>query len=170
MDAGVKIILVAAMAKDTRVIGSEGELPWKLSDDLKQLRKLTMGKTVLVGRKTQDSIISRLGHALPDRRTIVLTRDKNYHCQGCETAMSWEEVMRLSKNENELFVLGGAQIYKLAMPFANTIYLTLVDTNRDGDAKFPELKETDWNWEKMSGHAKDEKNEFDFSTWILTRK
>ena len=108
MDAGIKVILIAAMAKNSRVIGREGKVPWNLSDDLKAFKKLTLGKTVIVGRKTQDSIIARLGHPLSNRRTIVLTRDKNYQCQDCDTASSWAEALKLAKNEKEVFVLGGS--------------------------------------------------------------
>lgn len=170
MDSGVTISLVVAMEKHTRVIGTDGDLPWHLSDDLRHLRKLTLGKTVILGRKTQESILKRLGHPLPDRRTIILTKQRDYNAEGSETASSWEEAMRLLKNESEVFILGGAQIYRLALPFARTIYLTLVETDIEGDATFPEFDETSWDWKKIEDHAKNEKNEFNFSVWKLTRK
>lgn len=170
MDAGIKISLVAAIGKETRVIGSEGNLPWKLGDDLKNLRNLTLGKTIIVGRKTEESIVNRIGHSLPDRRTIVLTHNKDYRRDDCETASSWEEAIKIAKGEREIFVLGGEEIYELALPHADAIYLTLVETDRRGDAFFPELNQGDWDWELESKHVKNDKNEFNFSIWKLERK
>ena len=170
MDAGIKVILIAAMAKNSRVIGREGKVPWNLSDDLKAFKKLTLGKTVIVGRKTQDSIIARLGHPLSNRRTIVLTRDKNYQCQDCDTASSWAEALKLAKNEKEVFVLGGSEVYKLALPYADTMYLTIVEANPQGDAYFPGFNSSEWDRRLEERHQQDEKNEYEFSRWMLTRK
>ena len=170
MDAGVTISLVAAITKDTHIIGTEGKLPWHLSDDLKHFKKLTVGKTVMLGRKTQDSIIARLGHSLPERRTIVLTRDINYQCKDCERATSWTEAMDLVKNDRKIFVIGGSEIYKLALPYASKMYLTLVDGNITGDTYFPEFDAKAWDWKLEKEHPKDEKNEYNFSWWTLTKK
>ena len=170
MDAGIKISLVAAYAKDNKVIGTEGDLPWRLSDDLKHLRKLTLGKTIIVGRKTEESIVGRIGHSLPDRRTIVLTRDKNYKRDDCQTAASWTEAINLAQGENEIFILGGGEIYKLALPYADILYLTIVDAKVEGDTVFPDFDESEWDKKLEERHEKDENNEYSFERWIYERK
>ncbi|OGF76397.1 hypothetical protein A3H65_01190 [Candidatus Giovannonibacteria bacterium RIFCSPLOWO2_02_FULL_45_14] len=170
MDAGIKISLVTAFARDSKIIGSDGNLPWRLSDDLKHLRKLTLGKIIIVGRKTEESIVNRIGHSLPNRKTIVLTRDKSYHRDDCETAASWDEAIKLAEGNAEIFVLGGEEIYKLALPFADTLYLTIVDAKVEGDAAFPNFDESKWDKKLEKKHAKDENNEYDFEQWVYTRK
>lgn len=170
MDSGIKIIIVAAMAKKNRVIGNKGELPWKLHDDLANLKALTLNKTVIVGRKTQDSIVDRLGRSLPKRRTIVLTRDKSYNRGESEIASNWKEAIDLTKSDKEIFVLGGSEIYKLALPFADEMHLTFVDADIAGDAYFPEFNEKEWDANLEKKYLKDEKNEFDFAIWQYNRK
>ncbi len=170
MDAGIKISLVAAFARNSKVIGTEGNLPWRLKDDLKHLRKLTLGKTIIVGRKTEESIVNRIGHSLPDRKTIVLTKNKDYRRDDCQTAASWEEVMNLAPREKEIFILGGGEIYKLSLPFADTLYLTIVDANVRGDTVFPDFDESKWDKKLEERHEKDENNEYTFERWVFTRK
>ena len=142
MDADLEIIVIAAVSKNG-VIGKGGKMPWHLPDDLKNFAKLTKGHPVLMGRKTFESI----GHPLPQRDNIVLTRDKELKALGCIVVTSLSEAISLasSKGTGKLFIIGGAEIYKAVIQSANVMFLTEVDVEIDGgDAFFPEWNESDW--------------------------
>ena len=129
----VKIIV--AMSKN-RVIGDSNTLIWHLPEDLKRFRQLTTGNTIVMGRKTYESI----GKPLPNRRSIIITRDPDYSAEGCEVVNSLEEALLLSNND--CFIIGGGEIYRQAIYIADRIYLTLINKEFEGDTSFPELK--DW--------------------------
>ncbi|WP_232699411.1 dihydrofolate reductase [Brevibacillus daliensis] len=155
---------IFAMGHD-RVIGRNNQLPWHLPADLAYFRKVTTGHTVIMGRKTFDSI----GKPLPNRRNIIVTTQSNYHQDGCEIAHSPDEVLELIKGEAESFVIGGTEIYKLFFPCINRMYITKIDQQFDGDAFFPE-----WNtqeWQLVSGEPghTDEKNPYPFSFQVYDR-
>ena len=133
------ISLVVAMARN-RVIGASGRLPWHLPDDLKRFKKLTLGGSIVMGRRTHDSI----GRPLPGRRNIVVTRRAGASFAGCEVAHSLDEALALAGDAPEVFVIGGAELYRLALPRADRLYLTLVDAEYPGDTVFPELDPADW--------------------------
>ena len=133
------VSLVVAMARN-RVIGSGNRLPWHLPEDLKRFRRLTMGAPVIMGRRTYESI----GRALPGRRNMVVTRQRGLAWEGCTTAHSLDDALVLAADAAEAFVIGGAQLYHLALPRADRIYLTLIDADYDGDAHFPELDAASW--------------------------
>ncbi|MDO8510165.1 MAG: dihydrofolate reductase [bacterium] len=139
-------------------IGYLNEIPWYLPRDLKRFKEKTVGHTTLMGRKTHESIIKRLGHPLPDRRSIVLTRQKNFKAPDCEVASSWEEALEATKGDN-LFVIGGAEIYSLALPHADKIFHTLVHTVTLGDAYFT-FDPSAWQLVNSERVEADEKNEF----------
>ncbi len=149
------IKIIAAMSKN-RVIGRSNSLIWKLSADLKRFKKITTGSTVVMGRKTYESI----GRPLPDRRNIIITKDTEYKADGCEIAKSVEDALALS--ENNCFVIGGGEIYKQTMNLADKIYLTMVYEEFDGDAYFPEIGK---EWVKITREDfdMDEKNEYKYS-------
>ncbi|MFE1603067.1 dihydrofolate reductase [Methylobacterium sp. ID0610] len=128
------ITLIAAVARN-RVIGRDNDLAWRLRSDLRRFRALTMGKPVVMGRKTWDSI----GRPLPGRRVIVMTRDAGWSAPGVETAADWPAVLRLTEGADEAMIAGGAQIYALALPHADRLQLTEVDAAPAGDAFFPEI-------------------------------
>lgn len=134
-----KITLIVAAAEGG-VIGLNGALPWRIPEDLRHFRKMTLNKTILMGRKTYESI----GHPLPQRRNIVLTRDLNWNAPGVETAHSLDEALSMARPEGELVVIGGEQLYRLALPFANEIQLSEVKRQFDGDTYFPILSNRDW--------------------------
>jgi dihydrofolate reductase len=139
-DADMPVIsLVAALARN-RVIGSGNRLPWHLPEDLRRFKRLTMGAPVIMGRKTHESI----GKALPGRRNIVVTRQAGARFEGCEVAGSLEAALALAGDVPEVFVIGGAELYRLALPRADRLYLTLIDANYDGDAFFPEFDPAEW--------------------------
>jgi len=128
------ISLIVAMARN-RVIGSNGRLPWQVPGDLQRFKRLTMGHCLLMGRKTFVSI----GRPLPGRRTIVLSRDPGLRIPGCDMVPSLEEALQLAAGEDELFVCGGADVYRQALPLAQRLYLTEIDLEVPGDSYFPAL-------------------------------
>ncbi|MED3662339.1 type 3 dihydrofolate reductase [Ureibacillus sp. FSL K6-8385] len=127
------ISLIVAHDKN-RVIGYKNEMPWHLPGDLKYFKETTMGKPIIMGRKTFESI----GRPLPGRRNIVITRNKGYHHDGIEVASSLDEALRLAGNAGEIMVIGGEQIFKLALPLADRLYVTHIDHEFVGDTYFPE--------------------------------
>ena len=131
---------IAAMSKN-RVIGKSGHLPWHISEDLKFFKQKTSGHTIIMGRKTFDS----LGKPLPHRRNIVLTRDQTWKREGTEVFFSLDEALRSVQSqvskEEEVFVVGGAEIYKRSLARLDRIYLTLIEKDFDGDAFFPDVLE-----------------------------
>ncbi|MBI4050093.1 MAG: dihydrofolate reductase [Candidatus Doudnabacteria bacterium] len=145
------IILVAAVAKNN-VIGKENDLPWYLPEDLKRFKRLTTGKTVLMGRKTYDSIIRRLGKPLPNRKNVVVTRDANFKApEGVEIYHSLDAALAKYGNEH-LFVIGGGEIYRQTIDRADKLEITHVDQQIDGDAFFPEIDEKKWKKTEEEPH------------------
>jgi dihydrofolate reductase len=124
-----------------RVIGHQGKLPWHLPADLQRFKKLTMGHHIIMGRKTWESI----GRPLPGRTIIVITRNANYSAPGAVLAASLHEALTLARLDPEPFVIGGAEIFREALPRATRIYLTKILAEYDGDTWFPELPATQWN-------------------------
>lgn len=139
-----------------RVIGNSNSLIWNLPNDLKRFKQLTTGQTVIMGRKTYESI----GRPLPNRRNIIITRDERYEANGCEIVNSLEEALLLSGED--CFIIGGGEIYKQSLPIADKIYLTLIQEDFQGDTSFPELGD---DWVKISrvDHEADEKNPHKYS-------
>ncbi len=133
------VSLVAALARN-RVIGAGGRLPWSLPEDLKRFKRLTMGAPVIMGRKTHESI----GRPLPGRRNIVVTRQPGASWGGCEVARSLDAALVIAGDAPEVFVIGGAALYALALPRADRLYLTLIDAAYPGDVSFPEFDPVDW--------------------------
>lgn len=128
------VSLIAAMGRN-RVIGRQGAIPWHLPQDLRRFRELTLGQTLLMGRRTFESI----GGPLPGRKCIVLTRQSDYRAAGCQTADSLDRALSLAKPAAEVFVCGGGEIYRQTLPLASRIYLTEIDLEVAGDSFFPEI-------------------------------
>ncbi len=141
------ISLVVAMSSN-RVIGKDNKLPWHLPEDLQHFKTTTMGHTMVMGRKTFDSI----SRPLPGRKTIVVTRDVNWRFDGAQTANSLEQAIALASADTErsIFIVGGTQIYRQALDLANCVIATEIAINVDGDAKFPELSSDEWSVEEIS--------------------
>ena len=133
------VSLVAALARN-RVIGAGNRMPWHLPEDLRRFKRLTMGAPVIMGRKTHQSI----GKPLPGRRNIVVTRRPGAAWAGCEVAHSLGAALALAAGAPEVFVIGGAELYRLALPRADRLYLTLIDADYAGDALFPEIDPAQW--------------------------
>lgn len=161
----MRISLVVAMDR-MRAIGAGGTLPWHLPADLRHFREITMGKPIIMGRRTHDSI----GRALPGRRNIVVTRNREWPAPaGCEVAHSLEEALALAGAASEVMVIGGAALYRCALPLAQRIYLTEVQAEVGGDVHFPPLDAGAWRETARVQRAADERNPYPCSFVILDR-
>jgi dihydrofolate reductase len=161
----MRISLVVAMSKD-RVIGNENALPWHLSADLKRFKAITMGKPILMGRKTHESI----GRPLPGRENIVVTRNKDYSAPGCVVVTSVEQGMTAAAGAEELMVIGGAEIYRQMLPLADRMYVTMVHGSFAGDAFFPGWEPPDWKETSREEHQADEKNPHAYTFLVFQRR
>ena len=155
-------IIVAAAEND--VIGRQGRLPWRLSDDLRRFRALTLGKPVVMGRKTWESI----GRPLPGRRNIVITRRAGYVAEGADVVDSSDAAVAAAGDAAEIMIIGGSEIYAVFLPSTDRIYLTRVHAELDGDAFFPAPGD-DWRLVSEEPHSADERNDHDVSFRIYDR-
>ncbi len=153
------ISLIAAIGKNNE-LGKGNELLFKLPSDMKFFRDTTRGHTVIMGRKTFESI----GNPLPNRKNIVITRDQNYKKGGVDVVHSLEEAMKIAGAKDEVFVIGGADVYRQSINIAGKLYITHVDgEDKKADAFFPEIIPIVWNEISHEEHQKDEKNPFDYT-------
>ena len=160
----MKISIIVAM-DNNGVIGKDSALPWHLPADLQHFKKTTMGKPILMGRKTWESI----GRPLPGRTNIVITRDSDYQAEGCIVVNSIDAAMAAAADQDEVMVIGGAEFYRQVLPHADTLYLTRIHASFDGDTVFPELHAADWREVECSDHLADEKNPHNYSFTRLER-
>ncbi len=151
------VILVAA--SENNVIGVDGDLPWKLSADLKRFKALTMGHHIIMGRKTHDSI----GRLLPGRTTVIVTRQPEFTVGGAIVVRTAEHALAAVSDDDSPFVTGGAEIYGLLMPYVTEIQLTRVHAEIEGDTFLPPIDWNEWKQFESTRHAADEKNNFDYS-------
>ena len=159
---------VIVAISDNNVIGKDNSLLWHLSADMKFFKEKTTGHHIIMGRKTFESMGKRL---LPNRTTIVITRNKDYEMpEGGIVASSLVDALEKAENDTEVFIIGGAQIYQMAIPFANTMYITRVHHTFDGDAFFPEYDKSQWKLVSSETNKADEKNEYDYTFEEYTRK
>jgi dihydrofolate reductase len=161
----MRIALIVAMGRN-RVIGVDGDLPWRLPDDLKHFRELTMGKPLIVGRKTYESI----GGPLPGRFMIVLTRQEEYAAPGCVVVRTPQEALDVAGEAEEVVIGGGAAIYALYLPLAERIYLTEVAAEPAGDTVFPELDPEAWREVSRESHPADQRHAHAFDFVTLERR
>ncbi len=141
-----------------RVIGKDNSLIWHFPDDLKHFKKLTSGHHIIMGRKTFESV----GRPLPNRTNIIITRQKDYHAEGCLVADSLDAALALVENDEQPFIVGGAEIYKLALEKANTIELTLIKADYEGDTYFPEFDTSVWKLARGEKKEADDKHAHPF--------
>jgi dihydrofolate reductase len=161
----MRISAVVAMS-DNRVIGKDNQLLWHLPADLKHFKQITMGKPILMGRKTFQSI----GRPLPGRVNIVITQDKNFKADGCVVVHSIQAALKAVENQAEICVIGGAELYRQMLPIIQRIYLTIVHHDFSGDAFFPELDMNEWKEVERTELASDEKNNYSCSFLVLDKK
>jgi len=167
----MKVSLIVAMSQN-RVIGRQNQMPWHLPDELKYFKRVTMGKPVLMGRNTFESI----GKALPGRPNIVITHNRDYEADDISVVSSVEDALDLAAQMTdydanaEAMVIGGAQIFAATLPLADRLYLTEVQAIVDGDVFFPKFPRERWRVVARDEHAADEKNPYAYSVLVLERR
>jgi len=150
------ISIISAIGKNNE-LGKNNEILWKLPADMKHFKEITLGHPVIMGRKTFKSI----GKALPNRKNIIITRDKNYKAENIEIAHSLEEALKLFQTNGEIFIIGGAEIYKQAMEFADKLYITHIEAeDKNADSFFPKINLKEWGKTKSKKYIKDELNNY----------
>lgn len=159
------VSLIAAMAENG-TIGRDNSLPWRLPDDLKRFKALTLGKLLLMGRRTYESI----GRPLPGRTSLVLTRDRHWRAEGVVVVRSLGQALSFARDADELVAIGGAEIYRLLIPFARRLYLTMVHTEIPGDTFFPDFDPTQWADVECQSHPADGHHAYAFTFLTLERK
>lgn len=166
----MKLALICAMSEN-RVIGQENGLPWHLSEDLKYFKRTTMGNCMIMGRNTWESI----GRALPGRTSIVITSNAEYQAEGASVVGSLQQAMELAESvsketgSTEAFVIGGAVLYQAALPLADTLHLTRVHAEVEGDTYLHEFDESNWQEISREEFTHDESNNYDYSICVLER-
>ena len=163
----MKVTLVAAVARDG-VIGRAGGLPWRIPEDMRRFRELTMGHPVLMGRKTWDSLPDRF-RPLPGRRNVVLTRNPVWQGAGAERAASLEEALEVLAAEGCVFVVGGGELYAQALPLADELLLTEIDLEVEGDTRFPVWDRGDFDETSREEHVSKTGVPFAFVRYLRTR-
>ena len=154
----MEITLIAAFDKNN-AIGNKGELPWHLSSDLKHFKNVTTGRTIIMGRKTFESI----GRALPNRKNIVLTRNLNWKYENVITINNPNEIFKICNDEEEIFVIGGGEIYKAFFPIATKMILSYANTEvKNADSFFPEFSNNTWEKKEESKEIKEENDDFSY--------
>lgn len=161
----MKLECIVAMSEN-RVIGKGNQLPWHISDDLKYFKKVTMGKAILMGRKTHESI----GRPLPGRTNVVLTSDPAYVAPGCVVVNSIDEALQVGEALESLVVMGGQTIYEQFIDKVEVLYITLVHTEIEGDAFFPDIDFSSWSEQVVASGEPNEKNDFGFTFKTYTKR
>ena len=160
-----RVSLIAAVAENG-VIGVNNTLPWRLPTDLKRFRALTRGHYVIMGRKTCES----LGRPLPDRINLVVSRNRDFHAEGFIVVRSLAAALSAAPKDQEVFIIGGASLYRQALPQAGHIYLTVVHAEFTGDTRFPDFNHDDWREVERLKHAPDPRHACAYSFVTLVRK
>jgi dihydrofolate reductase len=158
------ISLIVAMARN-RVIGADGRIPWHLPNELKLFKSLTMGHHIVMGRRTYESI----GRLLPGRTTVIVTRQHDYNVPGAIVAHSVEEALAVCAGDDEIFVIGGAELFRDTLPIADRLYLTVVDAEPKGDTFMPDFEAGKWREVKTESFAPDTRHAYGYRFSILER-
>ncbi|WOR14702.1 dihydrofolate reductase [Hyphomonas sp. FCG-A18] len=172
MTSSIKVSIIVARARNG-VIGVDGDLPWRLRDDLAFFKQTTKGHPIIMGRKTWLSLPRR---PLPARDNLVLTRDHTFLAPGARVCTSVKAAIAMAKaiagqsGRQEIFIIGGAMIYQEVMPLADKLYLTEVETNIDGDVSFPDFDNGEFEELQRLNHKADEHNQYDFTIRVLERR
>ena len=154
-----KLVTIVVAMDRNRLIGDGDRLPWRLPPDLRRFKALTMGKPIVMGRRTHESI----GRALPGRRNVVLSRNPDYRAEGCEVVADLDTALEICDDADEVMIIGGAQIYVPALPLTGRMHLTLIDATFSGDTWFPDYDVREWREVFREDHAVGEESPFAFS-------
>ena len=161
----MRVALIAALAEN-RVIGRDNQLPWRIPADLKHFKALTMGKPIIMGRKTWESI----GRPLPGRDNIIVTRDTNYQAEGCKVVHSVAQALQAAAGADEAMIIGGANLYQQTLDEADRLYLTQIRAEVEGDACFPDIDAQAWYEVERESYPADESNEYAYDFVVLDRR
>lgn len=161
---GKKITIIAAMARN-RAIGLDGDMPWHLPGELRHFKETTMGKPIVMGRKTWSSI----GRPLPGRQNIIVTRNSSFQAPGCEVVASLDEAIQIAGG-GEVMIIGGGQLYDQALAFSDRMILTRVDCEPEADTWFPEWQTQDWRQAGKRRESADDRNPYDYEVCEWIRK
>jgi len=161
----VKLSIIVA-TDEQGLIGKDNDLPWKLSADLQYFRRVTMGKPLIMGRNTHESI----GRALPGRKNIIVSNNCDYTADGCCVVHSVEDAVKACDGVEEVMVMGGASLYKQMLQQADRLYLTQVHASLEGDTWFPDWQRSDWQEISREDHLADDKNDYPYSFVIFERR
>jgi dihydrofolate reductase len=161
----VTISIIVAASKNN-VIGSAGGLPWRLPEELQRFKQITMGKPMIMGRTTWESI----GRPLPGRQNIIMTRQADFAAAGCDVAASMEDALSLAGDAEEIMVIGGGNIYAQFLPLTDRVYLTCVDVTIDGDTVFPSLDDSEWQQVNREAWPAAADRQYPFEILTLDRK
>lgn len=153
------MIIQIAAAAENNALGKDNQLVWHLPDDFKRFKQLTTGHHIILGRKTFESFPK----LLPNRTHVIITRNKKYKVEGCIIVNSIEEALKSAPQDQDIFIIGGAEIYKQSLHLSDKIELTRVHTSCNADAFFPEINSQEWHLQSEEFHPKDEKHQFDFT-------
>ncbi len=153
-----RLAMIVAVSQND-VIGRDGDLPWRLSADLKRFKRLTMGHHLIMGRKTYDSI----GRILPGRETVIVTRNREFQVAGATVVHSIQQALAVCQGDDQPFLTGGGEIYQLGMEWVQEIFLTRVAKQMEGDTRLPEIDWDRWELVDREDHPADENNEADYS-------
>ncbi len=160
-----RLSLIVAMGKN-RVIGANGAIPWRLPNELQLFKRVTMGHHIIMGRKTWESI----GRLLPGRTTVIVTRQKDYAVPGAVVMNSLDQALAACGDDTEVFVIGGGELYRAALPMADRIYLTTVDAEPAGDTRMPVFDTAEWREISIESFAADEKHAYGYRFSVLERR
>jgi dihydrofolate reductase len=161
----MRLSIIVAM-DDNQLIGQDNALPWHLPADLGYFKRTTTGKTVLMGRKTYESI----GRPLPSRRNVIISRNTDFRAEGCEVVSSIDQALELSRHDDEVMVMGGASFYEQMLPNVDRLYITQIEGTHEGDAYFPVFNRADFSESFRESHQPDDKNKHTYHFTILDRK
>ncbi|UGU14392.1 dihydrofolate reductase [Sinomicrobium kalidii] len=160
------MVTIIAAAAENNTLGKDNDLVWHLPDDFKRFKNLTTGHHIIMGRKTFETF----PRPLPNRTHIVVTRQKDYRNAGCITVHSVEEALKLARGDDQPFIIGGGEIYRLGMPHTDKIELTRVHANFEGDTFFPEIDPEQWELTASEYHPGDERHKYDFTYLTYIKK
>ncbi|MDD5570620.1 MAG: dihydrofolate reductase [Bacteroidales bacterium] len=160
------VVSIIVAVAENNVIGKDNKLIWHLPADLAHFKSITMGHHIIMGRKTFESI----GKPLPGRTSVIITKQKDYKADGCIAVSSLEEALKVAVNDAEVFIVGGAEIYRQSIDVAGKIYFTKVYESFEGDVFFPEIDMNKWKISSKTNFFPDEKNKFKYSFIIFVKK
>ena len=161
----MRLSIIVAM-DDNQLIGKDNALPWHLPADLAYFKKVTTGKTVLMGRKTHESI----GRPLPNRRNVIISRNATFTAEGCEVVGSIDAALALAKDDNEVMIMGGASFYEQMLPHIDRLYITQIEGGYEGDAHFPNFNREAFLEVSRESHTPDENNPHTYHFTVLDRR